>query len=431
MKHITLSYFSISNFGPFADEVKLSTLTDSSKKEFLEDNTFEDNDNNFNKVIYIYGANSTGKSSFCKGLLKLKQILAFSALLTSNNQEIHQLPIFEELKASRNYFKFSNNYFDKPTIFTIELLINEICYNYSLSIADEGIIIKEILTRKKKRTEIIFERLSPSFKDIELRSEFKSLSTKIDTVKENVPFLSMADVLNNELAQTIMRGILDIQVINMPAMTGLRNVTPDTFNADRLNRYLEILKIADPTLESITVSFEEKEVEKRFKIEDFENREVIISSINAKVDSYHSAQDNNNISDLIKLPFLEIESNGTIKILNMLPIIYNSLENGSPLVIDEIDSGIHPNLLNMIIELFYNNESNPYNAQLICTSHSTEIIEQKNIRRDQIWFFHKEINHAGSEIRRLSDFYGIRLTDNIVKKYLEGAFGGIPQINSL
>ena len=55
----------------------------------------------------------------------------------------------------------------------------------------------------------------------------------------------------------------------------------------------------------------------------------------------HSVYDKDSIVDQIHLPFLKYESSGTIKILGILPIIFQALDSGSPVIIDELENGLH------------------------------------------------------------------------------------------
>ena len=69
------------------------------------------------------------------------------------------------------------------------------------------------------------------------------------------------------------------------------------------------------------------------------------------------------------MTFFAEESLGTVKLFTALPYLYDILESGGVLVIDEIENGLHLSLAKEIIGLFTNEESNPNHAQLICTSH--------------------------------------------------------------
>ena len=84
-------------------------------------------------------------------------------------------------------------------------------------------------------------------------------------------------------------------------------------------------------------------------------------------------------------------------------------------------------IVEFIVNLFNDAETNPKNAQLICSTHNTLLLEQ--CRRDQVWFMDKDQYQYGkSELLRLSDFLNIRKSDNISEKYLKGVFGAIPNL---
>ena len=81
-----------------------------------------------------------------------------------------------------------------------------------------------------------------------------------------------------------------------------------------------------------------------------------------------------------------------------------------------------------MLDMFYDKEKNPLDAQLICTTHNPNLIE-KGIRRDQVWLIDK--NHKGqSSMYRLSD-KKVRPNENYSQKYLQGLFGAIPEFEEI
>ena len=98
------------------------------------------------------------------------------------------------------------------------------------------------------------------------------------------------------------------------------------------------------------------------------------------------------------------------------------------LFIDEIENGLHPNLVKLLAGLFNSNESNPHHAQLICTTHDTLLLD--GVRRDQVWFTDKN-QYGETSMCRLSDYPNVRSNDNIAAKYLQGVFGAIPNTQNL
>jgi len=121
------------------------------------------------------------------------------------------------------------------------------------------------------------------------------------------------------------------------------------------------------------------------------------------------------------------ESNGTIKLLAVGGLILDALEDGSTIIIDELDKSLHPLLTRMLISLFNTNRNNPNNAQLIFVTHDISIIDPQLLRRDQIWFTEKNFFGA-TKIFPLSDFTGISKVRTLDNWYINGRFGGIPNL---
>lgn len=94
-----------------------------------------------------------------------------------------------------------------------------------------------------------------------------------------------------------------------------------------------------------------------------------------------------------------------IRMLRVLPAIFEALDAGSTLFIDEIENGLHPNLVKLLAGLFNSNESNPHHAQLICTTHDTLLLD--GVRRDQVWFTDKN-QYGETSMCRLSDYPNVR-----------------------
>lgn len=418
--------FEVTNYGPFSSTVGFSTQCEMSKKEFLDKNTFEDDGKRYNYVSYIYGYNGTGKSNIFKALLSMKKILTLSPLIATNNQQIlDNSHINYEVSGQRNYFKFKDEYKDAPTRYSIVIKIEGVEYSYSFEVLNKK-IIKETLYKKLKRKEILLDRQSEKFDDIIVRGDFKSFENFRSTVKENVLCLSMAMFLNNELAVKIYQAIDNIIVVNMSSYNASHGFIEE-LNEEELDLYTNYIQLADNTIKKLNVSLEKEEVNKKIQISnDFESREFVIKNLKVDVESVHNVYKSNKIVREETLPFLQFESNGTIKLFGILPAIFRALKFGGTILIDEIENGLHPNLTRILIELFNSKKTNPYNAQMICSSHETILIKD-NIRRDQIWFLHKN-KYGESKIKRLSTFPGTRISDDIAKKHLNGAFGEVPTL---
>lgn len=122
------------------------------------------------------------------------------------------------------------------------------------------------------------------------------------------------------------------------------------------------------------------------------------------------------------------ESAGTRTWFGLVGPVLEALRRGGVLIFDEIDASLHPRLSAELLGLFASPSTNPKNAQLIFTSHDASLLARLN--RDQVWLTEKNALGA-SELVPLTDFGGdrVRRSQNLEKAYLEGRFGGIPDVD--
>ena len=121
------------------------------------------------------------------------------------------------------------------------------------------------------------------------------------------------------------------------------------------------------------------------------------------------------------------ESDGTNSYFKLIGIVKEVLDEGTPLVVDELDAHLHPLLTKHLVSLFNSVEFNPNGAQLIFTSHNTNLLDLDVLRRDQIWFAEKDEKTMQTDIYALTEF-SPRKGENISKGYLQGRYGAIPFI---
>lgn len=425
MDNTILKYLSVENFASFADKIEFTTEIDSGKKEFIE-SVFSCGDNQFNKVSFLYGANGSGKTFFCKIIREIQRLLEWSPLCGMNNSELLSLPQLKGMDDPITTFAFDMSYEEKPTRFVVEIILDGITYHYEFAVLNRRIEY-ELLTKKYRRTEKLIERTSPSYKDIILKSDLKDFENTKQVVKEEALCLPIAALLNNKMALKINAAIKGICVVSMTAARLKPTNSKEAFSDERLAKYINILQKADPTLRDIKVSFEEEEIaHQKIDSDDFENREIIAKKMTVGVDTVHAVFKDGKETTSTPITFFADESLGTVKLFTALPYLFDILESGGVLVIDEIENGLHLSLAKEIVELFMNESTNPNHAQLICTSHQPLLLDG-TFRRDQVWIASK--NDLGkSSLHRLSDYKTSRAKVNLTNKILEGAFGCNPNI---
>ena len=429
MDNVILKSLSAENFASFAERIEFSTETDSGKKEHLE-NTFTVEDMRFNKVSFLYGANGSGKTFFCKILREIQRILALSPLITATNSaQFLATPQIKGIDAPVKPFAFDTQYQDKPTTLGIDIVLDGVSYHTLHEFSFQGkTVVREILTKKFRRTEKLIERTSPSFKDILLRSDLKGFEPTKQTVKPEALCLPVAAMLNNPLAARLNAVICGIQVVSMAAGR-LNPINPKkTFTEERIAKYIQIIQKADPTIRNISVSTSEEEIARqKIDTDDFENREIIAKKMTVSIDTKHAVYSNGEEQDSqVPITFFAEESLGTVKLFTALPYLYDVLEMGGVLIIDELENGLHLSLAKEIISLFSSEESNPNHAQLICTSHQPLLLDG-DFRRDQVWVATKD-SVGKSSLHRLSELQTPRAKVNLTAQILRGAFGCNPRL---
>ena len=420
-----LKSISAENFASFAEKVTFTCVADGSKKEYAM-NTFESGDEVINKVSYVYGSNGSGKTFFCKILREIQRMIALSPLSMMKSSQIKALFPSEELLKPIPKFAFDIAYQELPTTLGIDMIIDDVTYHYEFSVLEQK-IVHELLTKKYRRTEKILERTSPSFQDITVKSELKGFEDTKRVVKEDALCLVMAAMLNNDFANMLVDAIKEINIFNMTSPR-LNPGELEAFSEERIEKYVKILKKADPTIRGMQVKYEEEEVARqKVDSDDFENREIIQTKTTVGVKTEHALYDHGIEieSGTDQIDFFRDESLGTVKLFTTLPHLFDVLEKGGILVLDEIENSLHPALVKEMISLFINEESNPYHAQLICTTHQPLLVSE-NVKRDQIWILSKD-EFGKSSLERLSDKSFSRTKVNLTNKILEGALGCNPE----
>ena len=126
---------------------------------------------------------------------------------------------------------------------------------------------------------------------------------------------------------------------------------------------------------------------------------------------------------------LERQSAGTVAWLALVIPAMVTLQQGGVLVVDEIDSSLHPHLVEMLIGFFADEQKNPHGAQLICTTHDSYLLSPQSsvkLEPEQIWLTEKG-NDGASELYSLADFPRHK-SANVAKRYLSGRYGGVPSL---
>ena len=126
----------------------------------------------------------------------------------------------------------------------------------------------------------------------------------------------------------------------------------------------------------------------------------------------------------VAFDFITEESQGTIKLFFIMLTLLDVIKNNKILLIDEIEESLHPKIIEYIFNLFRAGEK----AQLLCTTHNTQFLDLKKLRKDQIYFSNKNSSGA-TDLYSLYDYSDFRDTMDLEKAYLQGRFDAVPFVN--
>src|SRR5690606_588480 len=123
------------------------------------------------------------------------------------------------------------------------------------------------------------------------------------------------------------------------------------------------------------------------------------------------------------------ESSGTIAWLSLAFPALREIRNGGVLLVDELDSSLHPKLASALIALFQDPEINVRGAQLVFTSHDTSLLGHlagAGLSTEETWFTEKSPDGV-TEIYPLTDF-PVKKDHNVERRYLGGRYGAVPTL---
>lgn len=414
-----LLQFSVENFLSFKEKAILSLIP--SKDKIHNENIISSDGFSALCSASITGANASGKSSLLKAISTAVHMIRTSNML----QPMDGLPY--------QPFKFVKDAMSIPTSFEFVFIGEDSKkYIYGFSYLLDRIVDEYLYVYSSRRPTLIFDRKNTNGYDFtSIQKRMLEPITNFTTI--NKLFLSTASAWNYQIAGNVIKWLLS--KINVVAnLAQLNNFALDLYRQDYNNKTknnlefaAKLLQSADINITNIDLDFKETPAEMIPTIK-FNNITLNpASSFQFNAITTHAVQSKDSDQEE-KYPLNLIEeSAGTQQLFFLAPIIKKILDNGEILVIDEIEKGLHPFIVDELIEVFKNPEFNKKNAQLVYTTHNTQLLDLKTFRRDQIYFTEKNSNTGESILFSLDDF-SVRNTEDIQKGYLLGRYGAIPNI---
>lgn len=367
------------------------------------------------KTAVLFGGNASGKSNFTS-VLSIFRYYLFNKGIEKYNKE---------------GFRFGEE--DKNSTIKVRNVVDDKIYEYILEINfNIKKIIKEKLYITALERKLVFERENNKIVkyDKEIFSEYEiTIGFINETLTDSDSVISR--IIEWRVPEEIEKYIFYIDKIK------INNYSDDLGkyiyeNKNNKKLVIEFLKKIGIIVNDIEVYREKNEFflknireSKEFQILSEKEQEKLLSQI-AYIYRIHFVYEDNQ-KQKYKLEYYE-QSAGTQKILSMFFPIYNLLNNGGVMIIDELDITLHYSLIKEIIKMFNSVEYNRKNAQLIFTTHNLLLLDFNLFREDQIWFLENNDVSTGTELYSLSDVEGYEKNKYLLRDYLNGNFGGIPKL---
>ena len=392
--------FCATNYLSIKEELKLSFVSTPLKESSTEPNDlFELADTGISLVrsAVIYGANASGKSNVLKAFAFYKRFITDSFKDSQAGEAIDV-----------ENFRLNATTIDEPTSLEATFTDGEYIYRYGFEVDSQKVQMEWLYRRicKKRAKEVELFYREDGVTTVHPKSLLLQELVNKKMVRSNALLLSTAAQFNETIAVSILRWLSNTQVLfcsedEVLWQNAIKYLDDETIR----ERIIAFARYADLGIENI-IKVDNRIVSRHRQYDD-EGREV------------------NNVA----FSFNRNESEGTVKYFSLAYPIIDALDNGKCIVIDELDSRLHPLLVKRIIALFNDAQTNPKGAQLLFTAHDTYLLSAGLFRRDQVWFTQKD-NFGATELYSLAE-YKVRSTSPFERDYLLGKYGATPLIGDM
>jgi uncharacterized protein len=437
---------SLANFRSFLGEQTFSLVASKRLAGAHEDHALPipDSDERVLRAAVIYGANGAGKSNLLKALRFVRQFALNTRPKTAGT--------------GRDPFRLSTS-IAQASSFDLQFIAGDKLYRFAFTVDDDRVIHECLQQVIGGRARALYTRVTDENGSVNIDSDFKHVNERLYALTKvggphNQSFLatiiSTLDVpdVGEELRPIITWFMADLDLIEpntrfsslggllkdnggfarfaagflksaSTGVDGLNTVRSD-ISDDELHRLFpehilsKVLHELDENGESISmrdgseVYFEKTDTHRAYRL---------------AIEALHSHTGGSPIGLALKE-----ESDGTQRLLHLLPALHYLQSEKGVYFIDEIDRSMHPSLIFKFVEYFLH-ACKSGQKQLIFTTHEANLLDLSLLRRDEIWFAEK--NHDGAtHLFSLTDFK-VRKDLEVRKNYLEGRFGAIPFLGDL
>jgi predicted ATP-dependent endonuclease of OLD family len=406
--------FRVKNFKSIRDSQTLSMAATSDKS--LEDTHVlqpEGIPQRLLKLAAIYGPNAGGKSNLLQALefMKMKVVEPSFPYASLEDDEYEVCP----------FFRLAQNAKNTPSEFEVTYAENGVRYQYSFALLRSRVVEERLSVYKSGKPQEWFHRTADAQTDEDIykfSAYFKGqkMVWQKSTRKEAL-FLSVAANLNSEQLRPVHNWFLSLAIKTDSRLPLNEEEISASLKDARIKQdIMAFLSAADVGIADVVLRTTIEKMRIRHKdtkepqvVERERQRPVFVHRNDEGVGEEFEPQE---------------ESRGTWRLFLLAFLLLKILKKGDILVLDELETSLHPALARFVVGLF-NSADNKNGAQLIFSTHNAGLLDIKEIfRRDQIWFVEKDKAQA-TVLYSLTDF-NPRKDAAVESGYLTGRYGAIP-----
>lgn len=380
----------------------VAAKSNSSQARELSYNVIDWNGTKVLKTIGLFGPNASGKSNILKAI-------NFCCRMILESGQNNEGTVFNFMP-----FKF-DGYEHKPSYFMIDFVCGGIEYEYSFTLTRTEVLKESLYYYPNGKKAKIFTRNEQDKEAYTFTSGIiaKPKDVALNTSKKNL-FLSRASSMNREIAQLLYRYFLNTFLLGLVDLNSVS--IEENFNVYK-KVILKALAICDTDICDIKVRHEQIPAP------------VMPSpgspDLNFRLVDILRFQTVHKIAPDVVFDLDVEESSGTKKLFQILLRLLDVVANKKSLMMDEFDMGLHTRLADFILDLIHASEQ----SQLLFTSHNTNLIDMKRLRKDQIVFVNK-LEDGSTDVYSLYDYKDFRENMDAEKGYIQGRFDAVPFVDS-
>lgn len=376
-------------------------------------------------LAVFYGANSGGKSNFIQAISTMRSMVRRSVRLNEGDA----LPY--------DPFALDENSDSQPTLFEIQFIKGKVLYRYGFEYNKTDIISEWLYEKRFGEKE--YELFMRSRDTIEVSAKrFPEGLGKENLTNSNRLFLSLVAQLKGEKSNSILGWFGECNVLSGIDSEGYEAFTLRMFlehlnGADRAQEFFKTLQLGFTRFSVKKVDIPKEALESAPKsIRSQLEKDIATGSFVEPITTHNVYDENGLVIGERNFHKNMMESEGTKKVIEISGPIFDTLNEGKTLIVDELDAKLHPLLTRNIVLLFMDPKKNKHGAQLIFATHDTNLLDLDIVRRDQIWFAEKD-KVESTDIYSLVEFKDedgrkVRNDRDIKRDYIRGRYGAIPFI---